>query len=702
MITCAENGLIWLGTDYGLFSYDGYKIYGYGMNNGFPGCQIYGIESRNGILYLGTNNGLQILNLQSGSMRYPITTHNPSEIRAMISEEDKLWIGALSGLYEYDFQTDELRKCDLDLPHDAVYALLYDQGCLYVGTYRGLCRYDFSGNRIEPIRLKYQKTDKSSIFVNTLALDPGNRILYVGTEGSLLTYDLSAQCVVGETLKGNSVKSLQFCTEGMLAGTDNGLYLLNEEQRTTLYRHDSRIPGSIANNIIWSLKVDADGNLLAGTDTGLSITNTTASLNIIQLSALTGRGDGNQISSMLRDSDGALWLGGPNGIIRAADEGIKWFLPGSANSGLSHNRIRDIFQDHNGTIWVATDGGLNRFDKRRHCFESFRIEDTGGKYNANWCYSIVEDADAHLWVGSYMGGIMAVNPLSLKDGEISRALQAINTETGLPNNLVNRIALDSHGTMWAILFRDGSLIRLDDDRQQSISVKELTGNYPNTLYIDPDDEIWVGATDKLLQVSQDMNRTRIYRLPASGSGSDNIIDLEKVGADLWIVTSTGVWTLDTDSGEINLLPLPDRSYFSIYLDPADGSVLLGSADEIIQVNPGWIVDDIREKRVNIMRVIVDGKVAVTPFLAGNDLTRFTLKSASDELKIELSSLDCNPVKTYRYAYHIPGITDDYVVLPPGENTLSVPHLPSGSHELFIKHYAAGAAPIKLQVKVFAP
>ena len=198
VITCAENGLIWLGTDYGLFSYDGYKIYGYGMNNGFPGCQIYGIESRNGILYLGTNNGLQILNLQSGSMRYPITTHNPSEIRAMISEEDKLWIGALSGLYEYDFQTDELRKCDLDLPHDAVYALLYDQGCLYVGTYRGLCRYDFSGNRIEPIRLKYQKTDKSSIFVNTLALDPGNRILYVGTEGSLLTYDLSAQCVVAK------------------------------------------------------------------------------------------------------------------------------------------------------------------------------------------------------------------------------------------------------------------------------------------------------------------------------------------------------------------------------------------------------------------------------------------------------------------------------------------------------------------------
>lgn len=701
-ITRAENGLIWLGTDYGLFGYDGYKIYGYGTDNGFPGCQIYGVISRQGTLYLGTNNGLQILNTRSGTVRYPAADHNPSEIRAMISETDKLWIGALSGLYEYDFQTDILRKCDLVLPHDAVYALLYDRERLYVGTYRGLCRYDLSGNRIEPIRLEYRGTDKSSIFVNALALDPENRILYVGTEGSLLTYDLSAQRVVSETLKGNSVKSLQLCAEGLLAGTDNGLYLLTKEQGTTLYRHDSRLPGSIANNIIWSLRVDAEGNLLAGTDTGLSITNTTSGLSIIQLSTLTGRGDGNQISSMLRDSDGALWLGGPNGIIRTADEETEWFLPGNANSGLSHNRVRDIFQDRNGTVWVATDGGLNRFDKRRHRFESFHIEDAGGKYNANWCYSIVEDADARLWVGSYLGGIMAVDPATLKAGKVCRAQQAINTETGLPNNLINRIALDSRGTLWAILFRDDTLIRIDNNGLQRISVKELTGNYPNTLYIAPDDEIWVGATDKLLWVSQEMDQTRIYRLPTGGSGSDNIIDLEKVGDDLWIVTSTGVWTLETDSGEVNLLPVPDRSYSSIYLDPAEGSVLLGSADEIIQINPAWIAGGIRGKGVNIMRTIVDGKVASTPFLAGTELSTITLKSASNELKIELSSLDCNPVMTYRYAYHIPGITDDYVVLPPGENTLSVPHLPSGTHELFIKHYAAGATPIKLQIKVLAP
>lgn len=701
-ITRAENGLIWLGTDYGLFGYDGYKIYGYGTDNGFPGCQIYGVISRQGTLYLGTNNGLQILNTRSGTVRYPAADHNPSEIRAMISEKDKLWIGALSGLYEYDFQTDILRKCDLVLPHDAVYALLYDRERLYVGTYRGLCRYDLSGNRIEPIRLEYRGTDKSSIFVNALALDPENRILYVGTEGSLLTYDLSAQRVVSETLKGNSVKSLQLCAEGLLAGTDNGLYLLTKEQGTTLHRHDSRLPGSIANNIIWSLRVDAEGNLLAGTDTGLSITNTTSGLNIIQLNTLTGRGDGNLISSMLRDSDGALWLGGPNGIIRAADEETEWFLPGNANSGLSHNRVRDIFQDRNGTVWVATDGGLNRFDKRRHRFESFHIEDAGGKYNANWCYSIVEDADARLWVGSYLGGIMAVDPATLKAGKVCRAQQAINTETGLPNNLINRIALDSRGTLWAILFRDDTLIRIDNNGLQRISVKELTGNYPNTLYIAPDDEIWVGATDKLLRVSQEMDQTRIYRLPTGGSGSDNIIDLEKVGDDLWIVTSTGVWTLETDSGEVNLLPVPDRSYSSIYLDPAEGSVLLGSADEIIQINPAWIAGGIRGKGVNIMRTIVDGKVASTPFLAGTELSTITLKSASNELKIELSSLDCNPVMTYRYAYHIPGITDDYVVLPPGENTLSVPHLPSGTHELFIKHYAAGATPIRLQVKVLAP
>ena len=133
-ITRAGNGLIWLGTDYGLFGYDGYKIYGYGPDNGFPGCQIHGVEARNGRLYLGTNNGLQILDTRSGAVRYSVADDNPSEIRAMTSEGNRLWIGALSGLYEYDFLTNELRKCRLDLPHDAVYALLYDRGDLYVGT----------------------------------------------------------------------------------------------------------------------------------------------------------------------------------------------------------------------------------------------------------------------------------------------------------------------------------------------------------------------------------------------------------------------------------------------------------------------------------------------------------------------------------------------------------------------------------------
>lgn len=701
-ITRAETGLIWLGTDYGLFGYDGYKIYGYGPDNGFPGCQIYGVEARDGVLYLGTNSGLQMLDSRSGSVRYPAADDNPSEIRAMLSAADKLWIGALSGLYVYDFRTEQLQKCPLALPHDAVYALLYDRGSLYVGTYRGLCRYDLSDKRVEAIDLRYGGVDKSSNFVNALALDAGSRVLHVGTEGSLLSYDLSARRVVAERLTGNSVKSLRLCAEGgLLAGTDNGLYLLTE-QETTLYRHDSRVPGSIADNIIWSLEADDEGNLLAGTDTGLSIANPTSGLNIIQLSTLTGRGDSNQISSMLRDTDGAMWLGGPNGIIRVTERGSEWFLPGENNGGLSHNRVRDIFQDRSGTIWVATDGGLNRFDKRHRRFESFHIEDASGRYNANWCYSIVEAPDGRLWVGSYLGGIMEVDPRMLKSGQVCRALRALNTETGLPNNLVNRIALDSRGAIWAILFRDDSLIRLDDGGQRRISVRELTGNYPNTLYLAPDDAVWVGATDKLLRVSPDMAQSRVYRLPTGGSGSDNIIDLEMVGAELWIVTSTGLWTLDPESGEVDPLPLPDRAYSSIYRDPDDGSVLLGSADAIIRIDPERIVGDRREKRVNIMRVLVDGKVTSTPFLSGVELSRIRLKSASDELKIEMSSLDCNPARSYRYAYHIPGITDDYVVLPPGGNTLTVPHLSPGSYDLLIRNYAAGATPTRLQIRVMAP
>ena len=55
-------------------------------------------------------------------------------------------------------------------------------------------------------------------------------------------------------------------------------------------------------------------------------------------------------------------------------------------------------------MWLATDAGLNRYNRASDRFEVFHIVDPKGGHTSNWVYAIVEDND-HFWVGSFLNGL---------------------------------------------------------------------------------------------------------------------------------------------------------------------------------------------------------------------------------------------------------------------------------------------------------
>jgi signal transduction histidine kinase/ligand-binding sensor domain-containing protein len=77
-------------------------------------------------------------------------------------------------------------------------------------------------------------------------------------------------------------------------------------------------------------------------------------------------------------------------------------------NGLSNPVISCIYQDHAGFLWVGTTFGLNRYDGTR--FENYFNEP--GKLNSlvhDGIYSITEDKDNQLWIGTDQG-ISQLNP----------------------------------------------------------------------------------------------------------------------------------------------------------------------------------------------------------------------------------------------------------------------------------------------------
>ncbi|MBB4042373.1 signal transduction histidine kinase/ligand-binding sensor domain-containing protein/DNA-binding response OmpR family regulator [Bacteroides reticulotermitis] len=74
----------------------------------------------------------------------------------------------------------------------------------------------------------------------------------------------------------------------------------------------------------------------------------------------------------------------------------------STKDGLSHNQVNCIFKDSRGFMWIATAGGLNRFDGCN--FKVFRHNDNNAhSLPDDFIENIQEDAEGNLWVETASG-----------------------------------------------------------------------------------------------------------------------------------------------------------------------------------------------------------------------------------------------------------------------------------------------------------
>ncbi|MDE6276523.1 MAG: hypothetical protein K2M06_00265, partial [Muribaculaceae bacterium] len=512
----SADGPVWVGSGQGLYLFDGFRARAVPDPSGSPfAAQIYAIvENTDGSMWLGTNNGLFRYEPAANCV-LPVEGAFPKEIRAMIADPaGRLWIGSLQGLFlclppEPGGSGTEISDLSSGLPHRAVYTLLLSKsdGCIYAGTYDGLCRFAPGSMQPEQVELGQSRSHEGNCFVNALADDPSTGEIFIGTEGALLVYAPASGAVRHiAAVSGNSIKSLALNGRFLAAGTDNGLYIIDRAGAAECFRHDSRRPSSIADNVVWTLMTDASGNLWAGTGVGLSIAGGDSAVSLISLADITASGEGQTVYSIFRDSRRRLWLGGANGLILAPEgltpaadpAAVRWHAQSSDRFPLPHNRVRALAETSDGRVLMAGDGGLNVLDEATGRFRRLRLVDSSRTRNANWAYALAEDSASRcLWVGGYLGGIfrLPLEALSSPDGTTITADTALTADNGtLPSNLINNIIRDSSGALWALLYREGAVRRLlPGSEARTVDILEATGGWPTLIAPDPEGNgVWVG------------------------------------------------------------------------------------------------------------------------------------------------------------------------------------------------------------------
>src|SRR6185503_17027763 len=113
--------------------------------------------------------------------------------------------------------------------------------------------------------------------------------------------------------------------------------------------------------------------------------------------------------------------------------------------GLMQPTIRVVTQTRDGYLWLATWGGLVRFDGVS--FTTFDQQNSP-LIKDNAINSLVEDHDGGLWIGTASAGL-----LRLKDGEFT----SYTTTQGLASNYVHALFVDDAGSLW--IGSDGGLNR---------------------------------------------------------------------------------------------------------------------------------------------------------------------------------------------------------------------------------------------------
>lgn len=151
-----SQGIMWVGTNSGLYFYDGVTVHPVGQNELF-GTQIYSIIEKEGQLFIGGNNGLLIYDYKTGVVNFS-NIPLPKEIRCLLLYDNELWIGSLYGIFQLNLINGKVSDYSSSLPHKSVYSILRDsRGILYVGTYNGLARWDFNANRFSKVKANILK-----------------------------------------------------------------------------------------------------------------------------------------------------------------------------------------------------------------------------------------------------------------------------------------------------------------------------------------------------------------------------------------------------------------------------------------------------------------------------------------------------------------------------------------------------------------
>ena len=477
-----SRGRVWIGTDHGLSIYDEQKeqfqnIFLQTRDPAAPAVSPHEaisavFEDRNGTLWLGTPGGLLRYDRSTGDHvayphRYAVFRYGWGIINHIAEDEaGHLWLATAAGLMRFTPKTGQYDYFQHDpqnpnsLSYTLVSSLYIDRtGVLWAGTAgQGVNVFDPKAGRFQVLRRQP---------------DPTSRI------------------------SGFSVRSILEDREGKVWISAEVLYRWDRQTgELKSFETHSNFPDDFGNTDVYSMIQDSDGFIWTAGIRGVFKHHPDSEHTLhFQSKPTDPQGPAEkEILAVFEDAEQTLWALGRYTLSRMTDreKGVfEHFTYQSKAAGeLNHRAV--LFQDANGSLWIAAATGLVRFDAGTRTFHTYPHDPADIRsLSSNHIKCIAADPARprqFLWIGT-AGGL---NRLNLE----TRTCEHFSESDGLPNNVVYGILPDEEGHLWLSTNKGLSRFHPPTRTFRNFDVRDgLQSNEFNTgaFYRSPDGELFFGG-----------------------------------------------------------------------------------------------------------------------------------------------------------------------------------------------------------------
>ena len=678
-----KDKYLWIGTDNGIYRFDGYEYKHYIINQK-PFTKenlIKGIffDKKNELWFISDNGiGKYIKENDTFEMLSLPCNHNNKNVFSYSMTEDAIYFGGINCIYKYTYKSDTLERFyefNIKEPFLVMFINALPNNKILLSNQNDIALFDINCKKFHQNFVRLQSR------ISCIYVDRNNYIWVATYNNGLKCYDTN-----GTEIENFEIQSTELSSEVVLC----------------IAERDS---------LLW-LGTDGGGiNILDKSDNSIKV-----------LEHIPGNNNSlpsNSIKSIHIDYYGMIWAGSVrDGIINIQKSFMNTYQEVNLGSpfGLSNPSVVSVYQENGSDdLWIGTDGeGINKFNFKNKTFTHYP-----STYKTK-IVSIASFSKDELLLSLYLKGFFIFN-------KRSGAIRKFN----INNEHIIKKAFYSETSVNVISETDDDILFVSDKvfryNKHSSSFNEIkiknnlknfgyflaAGKYKGEIYLFDNRAIY----------SLSPNSNSLNRVFHAGSEIIKVVNIDKNGY-LWVATNNGLHKVSAVNGEdISIkkgvfknissiisngegtvwLGVDNRIYAYLEKDNSfallgesqgarnneylkkssllanDGSICIGGSKGILIIDKKFKIDATEIPVVRITEVKLDG----TPILIHNNVTKESITIPWDSKSIEVSvmSLEKDILRPKNFRFEIIGANP--MIVESSTPTLKLHSLQTGYNSIYV-------------------